>query len=67
MTSKTKHLESVGHLCQTFQRSYGSIVRTLDEIGMEPEITINGVPHYGEQQIEKLAERLQKSKPERRK
>jgi hypothetical protein len=67
MATQTKHLESIGHLCQSFQRSYGSIKRTLEEIGAEPELTINGIPHYGEEQIEALAERLQQaSKPERR-
>jgi hypothetical protein len=66
MTTNTKHIESIGHLCQTFQRSYAVVARTLQEIGAEPVVTINGIPHYGEQEIERLGERLRQGKQERR-
>ncbi|MEI8373758.1 MAG: hypothetical protein WCJ35_13100 [Planctomycetota bacterium] len=58
----TKHLESVGHLCQVFQRPYAAVRRALDEIGAQPALVINGVAHYAEGDVERVGERLQPGK-----
>ena len=61
MTLQTQSLETVSHLCQTFQRSYAVVRRALEEIGARPALTINGVDHYCEQDVERLAEQFRRS------
>ena len=58
MSEQTQHLESIGHLCQTFQRPYAAVRRALDEIGAQPAVVINGVPHYSGEAAERAGERL---------
>ena len=66
MTTETTSLETIGHLCQTFQRSYAVIRRALAEIGAEPALTINGVEHYAEADVERLAVALKARREGRR-
>ena len=61
MATHTQYLESVGHLCQLFQRPYAAVRRALDEIGAQPTVVINGVAHYAEGDVERAAERLQQA------
>jgi hypothetical protein len=58
MATQTQHLESVGHICASLQKPLGVIRRTLAELGAEPAMVLNGVPHYAEADVERLAERL---------
>jgi hypothetical protein len=66
MATQTQHLESVGHICTTLQRPYGVIRRTLAELGVEPAMVLNGVAHYAEADVERVAERLQEDRPDPR-
>jgi hypothetical protein len=56
---RTQHLETIGHACTTLQRPYGVIRRALAELGVEPAMVLNGVAHYAESDVERVAERLQ--------
>ena len=60
--NETKHLETIGHLCQTFQQPYAAVRRALDEIGAHPAVVINGVPHFAEADVERAAEQLQQAR-----
>jgi hypothetical protein len=56
---ETKHLETIGHACATLQASYGAVRRALAEVGAEPVLILNGLPHYAETDVERAAEQLQ--------
>jgi hypothetical protein len=43
---KTKHVVSIGWLCQQFQRSYFDIMGAMAAAGVKPVMTIDLVPHY---------------------
>ena len=64
MANQTQHLESVGHICASLQKPLGVIRRTLAELGAEPAMVLNGVAHYAEADVERVAERLEQAKPE---
>ena len=52
MATQTEHLETIGHICATLQKPYGVIRRALAEVGAEPAIVLNGVPHFAEANVE---------------
>ena len=58
MADQTINLETIGHLCQTFQRPYATIKRALVEVRATPAMTINGIEHYDESAVAAVAERL---------
>ena len=63
MRAKT-YLLSVGYLAQMFQKPPTTIAAILDEAGIAPELSINGVNHFGEAGYNALAERFEpKGKP----
>ncbi len=64
MANQTQHLESVGHICASLQKPLGVIRRTLAELGAEPAMVLNGVAHYAEADVERVAERLEQARPE---
>ena len=59
MATQTLHFESIGHICATLQKPYGVIRRALAELGAEPAMVLNGVPHFAEADVERAAARLQ--------
>ena len=59
MATQTQRLESIGHICATLQKPYGVIRRTLADVGAEPAVVLNGVAHYAEADVERVAERLE--------
>ena len=54
----TQHLESVGHICASLQKPLGVIRRALAELEVEPAMVLNGVAHFAEADVERVAERL---------
>ena len=64
-SNEPKSLESIGHLCQTFQASYSSVRRALDDVGAMPAVVINGVPHYAEGDVERAGQRIAEAKARR--
>jgi hypothetical protein len=69
IANEPQHLETIGHACVTLQASYGAVRRALAEIGAEPALTINGIEHYSEADVQRVAERVQKparAKPDAR-
>ena len=63
--NQTQHLESIGHICATLQRPYGVIRRTLAEVGAEPAMVLNGIAHYREVDVERVAEHLAQARAKR--
>ena len=43
---QTKHLVSIGLLCEQFQRPYFETLRALSQSGLKPEMTLNLVPYF---------------------
>ena len=60
MATTPQHLTSIGHICATLQQPYSVVRRALRDIGAEPALTINGIEHYAEGDVLRVAERLQK-------
>jgi hypothetical protein len=54
--STSQHLESTGRLCTIFQRGHGAIVKALQALDIQPDVTINGIPHYSSETVDKLRE-----------
>ena len=59
---QTQHLESLGHLCASLQAPYARVRRAVDALGIEPAVTINGVPHFDEQQCDCIAREIKSHK-----
>jgi len=54
MTTATRHLESIGHLCASLQKPYATIRRAIDTLGIVPAVTINGIDHFDGEQCERI-------------
>jgi hypothetical protein len=61
--TKTMMLESIGHLCASLQAPYARIKRAAEALGLEPSVTINGIPHFDEEQCSAIAEHLKDRGP----
>lgn len=58
MNASTKHLESIGHLCASLRAPFARVRRAVDALGIEPAVTLNGVPHFDGAQCEQIAQHL---------
>ncbi|MEI8375223.1 MAG: hypothetical protein WCJ35_20575 [Planctomycetota bacterium] len=67
-TKEPVHYETTGHLCQTFQRSYGAIRKAIEQVGAQPAHTVNGCAYYASDTVEAIGEQLRATaKPATRK
>jgi hypothetical protein len=62
MTTEIKQLESIGHLCASLQSPHARIAHAVKSLGIEPAVTINGIPHFDGDQCERIADAIQQSK-----
>ena len=65
MSEQTQHLETIGHACATLQAPYGTVRRALEEVGAEPAMVLNGIAHYREADVERVAEHLAQARAKR--
>lgn len=56
--STTRELLSIGYAAQYLQRSPGQITHAASTLGIDPEVTINGVAHYTPSQLARVREAL---------
>ncbi len=52
------NLSSIGHVSGQLQYSVQRLAAIAAELGVQPSLTINGVPHFEETDVEKLASRV---------
>lgn len=58
MTLATQSISSVGQICSTLQRPYGTVRKAIERLGITPVLIINLVAHYADEDVERLREHL---------
>jgi hypothetical protein len=58
MTLASPSISSIGQICATLQRPYGTIRKTIESLGITPVLIINMVAHYSDDDVERLREAL---------
>lgn len=53
-------ISAIGNVCAQLQRPYGAIQRAIEQLGIEPAIVINTVPHFSDDDVERIREHLYK-------
>ena len=48
----------IGHAACNLQASVGAVQRTAELLRLQPVLTLDGIPHFNESQIEKIRRRL---------
>lgn len=54
----TKKIHSIGHAAQILQLMPGKIREFAEELGIKPAVTINGIDHYAEADLQRIREWL---------
>jgi hypothetical protein len=63
MNQPKAFLMSLGYLSQLLQKSPAAIERILDEAGIAPAVSINGVRHYDEAAYLAVSDDLERQPP----
>ena len=63
----TESLNSIGYLAGTLQRMPARIKAAAESIGVQPLLTLNGIPHYSDTQAEQIAAALAARVPAKQK
>jgi hypothetical protein len=50
----TESINSLGHVCQILQRPYGAVRKAAEVLKISPVVTINGISHFSDHQVETL-------------
>jgi hypothetical protein len=58
--STATSISSIGHICSTLQRPYGTIRKALEALQITPTVVINCVAHYSDDDVERLREHLER-------
>jgi len=54
MSGQPRQVASLAHTSELWQCGYGTLFNELRRRGIEPALTINGVPHYDTEALEKM-------------
>jgi hypothetical protein len=54
----TESINSIGHVCQILQRPYGTVRKAAEALKIAPVVSINGVSHFSDHQVETLRRHL---------
>jgi hypothetical protein len=52
-------ISAIGNVCTQLQRPYGAVQRAIEQLSIKPAIVINTVPHYSDDDIERIAKHLE--------
>ena len=63
MTLANQSISSLGQICSTLQRPYGTLRKAIEELGITPVLVINMVAHYSDEDVERLREYLDQPRP----
>jgi hypothetical protein len=58
MTLASPSISSIGQICSTLQRPYGTVRKAIESLGVTPVLVINMVAHYSDEDVERLREHL---------
>lgn len=58
-----KSITSIGQVAGQLQRSPSEITRVAHALGIEPALTINGIRHYADGDVERIAEHFRNVDP----
>ncbi len=61
MTLANQSISSIGQICSTLQRPYGTVRKAIERLGITPVLVINMVAHYSDEDVERLREALSNS------
>ena len=67
MTLASQSISSIGQICATLQRPYGTVRKAIEGLGITPVLVINMVAHYSDEDVEHLREYLEQPRPARAK
>jgi hypothetical protein len=67
MTITSPSISSLGQICSTLQRPYGSLRKAIEELGITPVLVINMVAHYSDEDVERLGEYFQQPRSAKQK
>jgi hypothetical protein len=56
MTISSPSISSIGQICATLQRPYGTIRKAIESLRISPVLVINMVAHYADEDVERLRE-----------
>lgn len=62
MTTSTQSIVSIGKSAELLQAGMVRIRNTAAELGIKPALTINGIDHYDEADIERIGVKLREVK-----
>ena len=58
MTLANQSISSIGQICSTLQRPYGTVRKAIESLGITPVLVINMVAHYADEDVERLRDYL---------
>ncbi|MDB5322199.1 MAG: hypothetical protein JWN40_3830 [Phycisphaerales bacterium] len=63
MSAAVLHLRSLGQLTADTQRAYAALARTVERLAIVPAMTIDGVPYFDAQAVERITTAVAATSP----
>lgn len=54
----TQSITSIGHACAVLNRPFAPVQRAIAELGIRPAVTINGVVHLADEDVDRIRQHL---------